>query len=115
MHEERIFNYRLYHLVYHWAAYTATLVLLLSLGALVAVTPPANRHASYLYFANVAGACASWFFLYRMKTFGDQVHMLMGGLDEKTQGFLKHPCNLWFGAAVTLIIVGFNLTLVWRG
>lgn len=75
-----LFNHRLYHLVYHWAAYVATLVLL-TLGALVAVTTPASsiRDASYLRFANIAGALASWFFLLRMKTFGDEVNALMGG------------------------------------
>ncbi len=115
--EDRLFNHRLYHLVYHWAAYVATLVLLLTLGAWVAVTPASFiRDASYLRFANIAGALASWFFLLRMKTFGDEVNALMGAAAHvKPQWFLRwfltHPRNLWFGAVVTLAILVFNL---WR-
>jgi hypothetical protein len=114
MDNERLFNFRLYHLVYHWAAYIATLVLMLSLGALVALTPSlTNPYAVwYLSFANIAGACASWFFLVRMKTYGDQLHSLMGGAGKASQWYLKHPFNLLLGAVVTLIILVFNLIVI---
>lgn len=111
MNDERLFNLRLYHLVYHWAAYVATLVLLLSLGALVCVSPTI-RYPWHLRFANIAGGSASLFFLYRMRTFGDGVYELLGGPDEKSQWFLTHPRNLVFGAFVTLVIVVINLLLI---
>lgn len=111
MNEERLFNHRLYHLVYHWAAYVATLVFLLSLGALVCVSPTI-RYPAYLRFANIAGGAASLFFLYRMKTFGDKVNQMISGVDQETQWFFRHPYNLWFGAAVTLAIIIINLAMI---
>ena len=111
MNEERLFNNRLYHLVYHWAAYVATLVLLLSLGAQVCVSPQI-RYPWYLRFANITGGAASLFFLWRMNTFGDKVNSLMGGPDGETQWFMKHPWNLRFGGFVTIVIVIINLFII---
>ena len=112
MNEERLFNHRLYHLVYHWAAWTATLVLLLSLGSLVAVTPPAAiRHAGYLRFANVAAGAASLFFLYRMKWSGDEVNRLLGS-DPGAQWILTHPRNLYLAAVASLALTALNFALI---
>jgi hypothetical protein len=111
VNEDRLFNQRLYHLVYHWAAYVATLVLLLSLGALVCVSPTI-RYPAYLRFVNIAGGAASLFFLYRQKTLGDRVNEMVGGVDREAQWFLKHPKNMWFGGAVTVIIVIMNLLII---
>jgi len=96
VNEERLFNYRLYHLVYHWAAFVAISVLLLSVGALVCVSP-AIRYKGFLYFANILGGAASLFALRR----GDE-----------TQGFLKHPRNLLLGALLTVVIVVINLLII---
>ena len=111
MNEERLFNHRLYHLVYHWAAYVATLVLLLTLGAIVCVSPQI-RYPGYLHFANIAGGAASLFFLWRMNTFGNKVNSMIGGLDGETQWFMKHPWNIIFGGFVTIVIVIINLLII---
>jgi hypothetical protein len=113
LNDERLYNYRLYHLVYHWAAFVAISVLLLSLGALVCVSPEI-RFTAYLCFANILGGAASLFALYRQRTFVDQLYQMMGGRDPETQTqrFLRHPYNLVAGAVLTFAIVVINLIMI---
>jgi hypothetical protein len=87
----------------------ATLVLLLSLGALVAVTPSGSiRYPWYLRFANLAGWAASWFFVYRINFYT----ALLGVPDRAPFWQLGYPLNLYLAGLVTLVIVVVNCLLI---
>jgi len=112
---EWVYNHALYHLVYHWAAYVAFLVLLITIGVILSVAPVPPVRVSRLYdaFAIVVCGTASGFFLWRMDTFGKVVNQSLKGAAAATM-WTSDPVNLWIGAAVTGCVVIADIVVLWK-
>jgi hypothetical protein len=96
------YYHALYNLIALCAAFLATLVLLFSIGVVISVSP-ALRNRWYLGCAVTAGAVGSWFFLWRIHTFGQFVNAQLGDIAKSTQ-WVPEPWNLLIGATIVLVV-----------
>src|SRR5947208_14032379 len=96
---EWVYYHSLYHLVYHWAAYVAFLVLLITIGLVPSVSA-VPRSKLYIGFAIVVSGVASGFF------FGECIHSARL-LIRISLALPQQPCGLptqsTYGSALRLL------------
>ena len=119
LQDERRFNHALYHLVYHWAAYIATFVLLMTLGMLTVITPNLPTKAiCYIVFANILGLVGSAFSLLRINDFAKIVVKGIGQSSVADTAWkiwklrMEYPGNLWIAFAVAFLVFIVNLIVL---
>jgi hypothetical protein len=100
------YYHSLYHLVTHWAAYVATLGLLLTIGVVISASPKLGNRW-YFVLAIIVASGASFFFLRRMHTFATDVNRILDVEADETK-WLPGSLNLVIGACVTLAVAAMD-------
>ena len=105
--ESWAYYHSLYHLVTHWAAFVGVLALLITIGVVISASPKLGNRW-YFVFAIISGTLAAFYFLGRMRTFGNSVlTKLEEFADESTlPPVIGFPWNLLVGA---IVVVGITV------
>ena len=108
-----MFYHALYHLVAHWAAFIATLGLLLTIGLILA-TSPTIRHRSPCVYLIIIVLSGSWWILWRMWIFVNFLNTKLPTdyLRTIVWGWIPHPYNLVAGALGALAITILDLWIL---
>lgn len=111
--ESWAYYHALYHLVTHWAAFVATLALLVTIGVVISASPTLGNRW-YFIFAIATTTIAAWFFLWRMGTFGAVVNTSLKGAASTTYWLIPHPWNLLVGAGVSLVVAALDFIALYQ-
>jgi len=112
-----IFYHALYHHVAHWAAYVATMVLLLTIGFLVSLTPivgsPFGMRRMGAYAAAVCAFFAASYFIRGMNTYGGIINSeyLPDSYLQKVLS-LPHTWMIFSGHFAALVLFLWDICLI---
>jgi len=114
--EDRIFYHALYYLVSHWAAFIASLGLLVTTGVIVSTvaTPLNGIRRLYCQAAIATMFFGSWFFLWRMYTFSSIVQRMLPRTYLQELALVgANPTILGVALVATCGFAGFSSTVLW--
>jgi hypothetical protein len=113
-----VFYHALYHLLSHWAAFMATLGLLITIATVMSTSflEPIDRLRRFCSVASVALTLfGSWFFLWRMFLYSSIVNrMLPNHYTRQLPGVSASQWILVIAAGITSAIAGLCIIILFR-